>query len=41
LWTISIAGLASMKKGGATFATFTLCYTLSTRVGIVIYYQSG
>jgi hypothetical protein len=38
-WTISIAGLLSMKKWGAAFATFTLCYTLSTSVGILIYYQ--
>ena len=38
-WTISIAGVLSMKKWGAAFATFTLCYTLSTSVGILIYYQ--
>jgi len=39
LWTISIVGLLSMRKWGAAFATFTLCYTLSTSVGILIYYQ--
>jgi hypothetical protein len=39
LWITSIAGLLSMKKWGAAFATFTLCYTLSTSMGILIYYQ--
>ena len=39
LWTASIAGVLSMRKWGAAFATFTLCYTLSTSVGIIIYYQ--
>ena len=39
LWASSIAGLLSMKKWGAALATFTLCYTLSTSVGILIYYQ--
>jgi len=39
LWTFSIVGLLSMKKWGAAFAIFTLCYTLSTSMGIVIYYQ--
>ncbi len=39
LWSLSIAGLLSMKKWGIAFATFTLCYTLSTSVGIIIYYQ--
>ena len=38
-WAISIAGVFSMKKWGAAFATHTLCYTLSTSVGILIYYQ--
>jgi hypothetical protein len=28
-----------MRKWGAAFAMFTLCYTLSTSVGIIIYYQ--
>jgi hypothetical protein len=39
LWSFSIAGLLSMKKWGAAFAIFTLCYTLSTSMGILIYYQ--
>ncbi len=39
LWVISIAGLLSMKKWGAAFATFTLIYTLSTSMGILIYFQ--
>jgi len=39
LWTISIVGLLSMKKWGVAFVIFTLCYTLSTSVGIIIYYQ--
>ena len=39
LWSSSIVGLLSMKKWGAAFVTFTLCYTLSTSVGILIYYQ--
>ena len=39
LWSCSIVGLLSMRKWGAAFATFTLCYTLSTSVGILIYYQ--
>ena len=28
-----------MKKWGIAFAIFTLAYTLSTSMGIVIYYQ--
>ena len=39
LWIASIAGVLSMRKWGAALATFTLCYTLSTSVGIIIYYQ--
>ena len=39
LWVTSIIGLLSMKKWGAAFVIFTLCYTLSTSVGIIIYYQ--
>ena len=39
LWTCSIAGLLSMRKWGAALVTFTLCYTLSTSMGILIYYQ--
>jgi len=39
LWASSIAGSLLMKKWGVALATFTLCYTLSTSVGILIYYQ--
>jgi len=39
LWTSSIVGLLSMKKWGASLTTFTLVYTLSLSVSIVIYYQ--
>jgi uncharacterized membrane protein (DUF2068 family) len=39
LWSFATAGLLSMKKWGAAFAIFTLCYTLSTSMGILIYYQ--
>ena len=39
LWYSSIVGLLSMKKWGASLTTFTLIYTLSLSVSIVIYYQ--
>ena len=39
LWSSSIAGLLSNKKWGASLVTFTLIYTLSLSVSIVIYYQ--
>jgi len=39
LWAISIPALLSMKKWGTAFAIFTLIYTLSTSIGILIYYQ--
>lgn len=39
IWAVSIVGLLSMKKWGAVFAIFTLCYTLSTSIGILIHYQ--
>jgi hypothetical protein len=39
LWFVSIAGLLSARKWGVAFAIFTLCYTLSTSAGILIYYQ--
>ena len=39
LWAISIPALLSMKKWGAAFAIFVLIFTLSTSVGILIYYQ--
>jgi hypothetical protein len=39
LWAVSIPALLSMKKWGVAFAVFTLIYTLSTSMGILIYYQ--
>jgi hypothetical protein len=39
LWALSIGALLSTKKWGVAFAIFTLSYTLSTSVGILIYYQ--
>lgn len=39
LWTASVFALLSTKKWGTAFLIFTLCYTLSTSVGIIIYYQ--
>ena len=39
LWISSIAGLVSSKKWGTALTVFTLIYTLSTSVSIVIYYQ--
>ena len=39
LWTLSIPALLSGKKWGAAFAIAVLMYTLSTSVGILIYYQ--
>jgi hypothetical protein len=38
-WVISIPSLLSMKRWGAAFAIFTLIYTLSTSMGILIYFQ--
>ena len=38
LWVGSITGLVSMRKWGVALATFTLCYTLSTSMGNIIYY---
>lgn len=38
LWAISIVGVLSLRKWGFAFALFTLSYTLSTSVGIIIYY---
>lgn len=37
LWVISIVGLLASRKWGSLFAIFTLAYTLSTSVGLVIY----
>jgi hypothetical protein len=39
LWAIAIPALLSTKKWGVAFAIFTLIYTLSTSMGILIYYQ--
>ena len=39
LWASSIAGFLSNTKWGASLTTFTLIYTLSLSVSIVIYYQ--
>lgn len=39
LWTLTIPALLSGKKWGAAFAIAVLMYTLSTSVGILIYYQ--
>ena len=39
VWAISIPAVLSMKKWDAAFAIFTLIYTLSTSMGILIYYQ--
>ncbi len=38
LWVAAIASLLSLRKWGFAFAIFTLTYTLSTSVGILIYY---
>ncbi len=39
LWAISIPALLSTKKWGIAFTLFTLIYTLSTSMGILIYFQ--
>lgn len=39
LWTLTIPALLSGKKWGAAFTIAVLMYTLSTSVGILIYYQ--
>jgi hypothetical protein len=39
LWVTAIPALLSTKKWGIAFAIFVLVYTLSTSVGILIYYQ--
>ncbi len=38
LWIISIPALVSLRKWGVAFAIFTFAYTLSTSMGILIYY---
>jgi hypothetical protein len=40
LWIPSIAGLWLMKKWGAALTIATLCITLSTIMGIIMYYPS-
>lgn len=39
LWGLSIPALLSTKKWGVALAVFTLIYTLSTSMSILIYYQ--
>jgi hypothetical protein len=39
LWAAAIPAVLSTKKWGAAFALFVLIYTLSTSMGIIIYYQ--
>ncbi len=39
LWTSAIPALLSKRKWGIGFAIFTLTYTLSTSVEILIHYQ--
>jgi hypothetical protein len=39
LWVTAIPALLSTKKWGVAFALFVLIYTLSTSMGILIYYQ--
>ena len=39
LWGSAIPCLMSGKKWGIAFVIFVLCYTLSTSVSIIIYYQ--
>jgi hypothetical protein len=39
LWAVSIPALLSKKKWGVAFTLFVLIYTLSTSMGILIYYQ--
>jgi len=39
LWTLTVPAVLSGKKWGIAFVIFTLVYTLSTSVAIIIYYQ--
>jgi hypothetical protein len=39
LWFSSLVGLLSMRKWGIALTVFTLCYTLSTSMGIIIYFS--
>ena len=38
-WAISIPALLSKRKWGIAFSIFVFIYTLSTSMGIIIYYQ--
>jgi hypothetical protein len=38
-WVTAIPALMSTKKWGFAFAIFVLAYTLSTSIGIIIYYH--
>jgi hypothetical protein len=40
LWVPSIVGLLLMKKWGFALSIATLCITLGTSMGIVVYYSS-
>ena len=40
LWIPSIVGLLLMKKWGAALSISTMCTTLGTSMGIVLYYPS-
>ena len=39
LWAIFVPAVLSARKWGAAFGIFVLIYTLSTSMGIIIYYQ--
>jgi hypothetical protein len=41
LWIAAIPALLSLRKWGLGFAIFTFTYTLSTSVGILIYYLAS
>lgn len=39
LWIAAVPAVLSARKWGVAFAIFVLIYTLSTSMGIIIYYQ--
>lgn len=39
LWIAAVPAVLSARKWGVAFAIFVLVYTLSTSMGIIIYYQ--
>ncbi len=39
LWIAAVPAILSARKWGIAFAIFVLVYTLSTSMGIIIYYQ--